>query len=203
MKNDGVKPAPRALKRGTLHGLKPLALAARALAPRALAIVALCLAGGGCTAPVLTGALQVAQYGTSTFNKGALETYYQNTVDEVVIAVRKTINDLGLRPISDHPKDDFLYLKVMDEAGQDIYIRVKRRARMLTSMSIRVGLLGDETYSNALMREVTEQLAPEVVVGPRPDRSDPTADEPRPAKPPEQEALEQKPQPTAPPPRPQ
>ncbi len=181
MKNDPAKAAPPRPGRGTLHGLKP-----HALAPRALVIVALCLAAGGCTVPAITGALQVAQYGTSTFTKGSLETYYQNTVDEVVIAVRKMVNDLGLRPVSDHPKDDFLYLKVMDEAGQDIYIRIKRRARMLTSISIRVGLLGDETYSTALMREVTEQLAPEVAVGPRPDRTDPTADDPRPAKPPEE-----------------
>jgi hypothetical protein len=190
MKNDRPA-APRARQRGTLHGLKT----------RTLAVVVLCLTGVGCTVPALTGALQVAEYGTSTFTKGSLETYYQNTVDEVVIAVRAMVNDLGLRPVSDHPKDDFLYLKVMDEAGQDIYIRVKRRARMLTSISIRVGLLGDETYSTALMREVTEQLAPEIVVGPRPDRTDPTADDPRPAKPPE----EQTPAPrrTAPSPKPQ
>jgi|GEM_PF-2514818 hypothetical protein len=165
----------REIERGTLNGL----------ITRTLAVAVLCLSCGGCTLPALTGALQVAEYGTSTFNKGALETYYQNSLDEAVIAVRTMVNELGLRPISDSPKDDFLYLKVMDEAGQEIFIRVKRRARMLTSVSIRVGLLGDEPYSTALMREVTELLTPEAAVRPRPDRFSPGADEHFPAKPPE------------------
>lgn len=161
--------------RGTLDGL----------ITRIAAAAALCLACGGCTLPALTGALQVAEYGTSTFNKGALETYYQNSLDEVIIAVRTMVNELGLRPVSDSPQDDFLYLKLVDEAGQEMFIRVKRRARMLTSVSIRVGLLGDEPYSTALMREVTELLAPEAAIRPRPDRSSPSADEHFPAKPPE------------------
>ena len=117
----------------------------------------------GCTVPVITGAIEIAQYGTSTFNKGSLETYFPNTVDECVIAARTMVSQLGLRPITDVPRDEdgFLYLKVRDEANEDIFIRVRRRADVLTMVSVRVGVLGDEPYSNALMRHITDLLDPD------------------------------------------
>jgi hypothetical protein len=144
--------------------------------------VASCVLSAGCTAPVLSGALQLAQYGTSTFNSGALETYYPNSVDECITAVRKTVSDLGLRPVTDVPKPDegFLYLKVKDEAGEEILIRVRRRAENLTMVRIRVGTLGDEPYSNALMKHVTELLDP---MAQRVNARDPqTSPDPKPLK---------------------
>jgi hypothetical protein len=117
----------------------------------------------GCTAPLITGVAAVAEYGNSTFNSGALETYYPNQFEHTVIAVRKTIADLGLRPISDVPDDtaNFVYIKAVDETGEEIFFRVRRRGQMLTRVSIRVGVLGDEPYANALSRHITALLDPD------------------------------------------
>jgi hypothetical protein len=144
---------------------------------RALMIVGVAAVCAGCTAPVITGALSLAEYGTSTFNSGALETYYPNTDEECIIAVRKTISDLGLRPVVDVPKPDegFLYLRVKDDAQEEIVFRVRRRSERLTMVRIRVGALGDEPYSSALMKHVTDLLNPAAPPppGPSPDLREP------------------------------
>ncbi len=118
-------------------------------------------AAPGCTAPIVSGALQVAQFGTSTFAHGALETVFPAEQHQVVTAVRNMVFDLELRPVSDSPRDGFLYLKAVDESGDVITIRVTRHTRRLTSIRIRVGVLGDEAYSTALMRIITDQLDPD------------------------------------------
>jgi hypothetical protein len=129
------------------------------------ALVILCLAAAlpGCTAPVITGVAAVAEYGTSTFNSGALETYYPNRYFDTVVAVRRAIAELGLRPISDVPTDEenFTYIKCVDETDTEIWFRVRRRGVLLTTVSIRVDLLGNEPYATALAKHVTSLLDPD------------------------------------------
>ncbi|HYE62511.1 MAG TPA: DUF3568 family protein [Phycisphaerales bacterium] len=117
----------------------------------------------GCTAPVITGVAAVAEYGTSTFNSGALETYYPNRFYDTVVAVRTAISQLGLRPISDVPDEGnaFVYIKAVDETDAEIWFRIRRRGEMLTMVSIRVGLLGDEPYATALSKHITALLDPD------------------------------------------
>jgi hypothetical protein len=124
---------------------------------------AILLMGGGCTAPVITGVAAVAEYGSGTFNSGALQPNYPNQFEHTVIAVRKTIADLGLRPVSDVPDDqaNFVYIKAVDEAGEEIFFRIRRRGQMLTRVAIRVGILGDEPYATALSRHISALLDPD------------------------------------------
>lgn len=117
----------------------------------------------GCTAPVITGVAAVAEYGSSTFNSGALETFYPNRFHDTVVAVRRTISELGLRPITDVPReeDNFVYIKAVDETGTEIWFRVRRRGEMLTMVSVRVSILGDEPYATALTKHITSLLDPD------------------------------------------
>jgi hypothetical protein len=145
-----------------LHATTPGALYPIGLM-KILAILLFVLLGSGCSAPVITGVATLAEYGSSTFNSGALETYYPNRFEDTVVAVRRTISELGLRPVSDVPDDDwnFVYIKTVDETDEEIWFRIRRRGQLLTRVSIRVGLLGDEPYANALSKHVTSLLDPD------------------------------------------
>lgn len=115
----------------------------------------------GCSATIVSSALQAAQYGTSTFGNGSLETVFPNTFDDTAAAVRNMVFELGLRPMEDVPGDGAIYLKLKDEGDDTITIRVRRHTRNLTSVRVRIGVFGDEPYSSAIMHRIADQLDPD------------------------------------------
>jgi hypothetical protein len=130
---------------------------------RAAAVLLLTFALSGCAAPILvsaTSALQVAQYGATTFSGGSLDTVYAQPFDKTQQVVRAVADELAFKVLFDHPADGFLYIDLQDLDGEEVHIRVKKHTAAITSVSIRVGFLGDHPYSNAIMARITAGLGP-------------------------------------------
>jgi hypothetical protein len=119
----------------------------------------LCLCG--CLGPdiVMSAGLSLAESGSSTFNKGSQEAVYARPFEDLVSATREMVAEFGLRIVSDSSTEGYLYLSVRDLTDSQIMLRIRRRAPRLTSISIRVGLLGDEPMSAVLMKSIDKRLA--------------------------------------------
>ena len=114
-----------------------------------------------CAAPILPSAIQIAQLGTTTFAGGSLETVYPQPYESVGLAARKMITDLGLQVLVDRPQKGFLYMEAIDMTDTTIAIRVKQRTASITSVRIKIGFMGDEPYSTALMGRIAANMKPE------------------------------------------
>jgi hypothetical protein len=118
--------------------------------------VMLLLLLGGCAGVEIGSALQVAQYGTTVFTRGSMETVVAQPFDQVVTAVRTTIDELDLQIAVDRPQDKFLYLKTVDEQRTSIIFRIQEKTHAVTAITVKVGYWGDEPYSTAIMARVNE-----------------------------------------------
>jgi hypothetical protein len=147
----------RAAIRGAAY---PRPVLKAALLSLMMLVVPLC----GCAAPALTGALQVAQFGTTAFTSGTLEAVYPQSFDDTVEAARMMIAELQLSVSVDRPQKGFLYIEADDLAGSSIFFRVKRRTEKITGVSVRVGMLGDQPYSTMIMAQLEKhfQTVPEL-----------------------------------------
>lgn len=125
------------------------------------ATVALCLgllSLAGCAGPELSSAIQLAQYGSSTFSSRGIESVGAFSFEKTTHAVRTMIQELGLKIIVDRPQDGFLYLETQDLRGESIYIRVRELTKEMCGIRLKVGLFSDEPYATALMGRVLEIL---------------------------------------------
>jgi hypothetical protein len=109
---------------------------------------------GGCAGPEISSAIQVAQYGTTAFTRGSLETVVAQPFDKVVAATHIAVDELDLRVDVNSPQKDFLYLKAKDRQRSSVIIRIRRRTAAITSVSVKVGFFGDMPYSNAVMGKI-------------------------------------------------
>jgi hypothetical protein len=75
--------------------------------------------------------------------------------------------DTQLRIVVDRPQKGFLYIEARDLNNSPVFVRVKQLTPSLTSVRIRAGMIGNESYSSALMSHVGTHLAAQVTDGPR------------------------------------
>ena len=108
----------------------------------------------GCTYAI--GA--AAGVGTVLYVKGDLETAREESLDEVYAASIEAMEDLEFT-VKEEQKDA-LQGKIEAEMadGKNVKIKVKTTKEGTTSLSIRVGLFGDEELSRLILEEIEGNL---------------------------------------------
>jgi hypothetical protein len=112
----------------------------------------------GCVPLVVGGAAVGASTGTYFFVNGELKTDYYASFDKVWNACEKTVADMRgteVVPVKEIAQGKITTL-INDEKVQ---FDIKYKAKDLTSVAIRVGMLGDKLSSQLLHDKITQHLA--------------------------------------------
>jgi hypothetical protein len=112
----------------------------------------------GCAALVVGGAAVGAGTGTYFYVNGELKTDYNASFDKVWNACGKTIADM--RGIEVVPVKEIAQGKIAAVIDDEkVQINVTYKAKNLTTVSIRVGLIGNKLSSQLLHDKIAEHLA--------------------------------------------
>jgi hypothetical protein len=112
----------------------------------------------GCTALVIGGAALGASAGTYYFVSGELKTDYFASFDKTWSACEKTIADM--RGIEVTPYKEIARGNITSVInGENVKIDITYKSKDLTTVSIRVGLLGNKLSSQLLHDKIAERLA--------------------------------------------
>ncbi|HNU85813.1 MAG: DUF3568 family protein [Pseudomonadota bacterium] len=123
----------------------------------ALILLAGCFAFYGCPVLVVTGAAVAGGTGTYYYVEGELRTDYYFPVPGVWSAVEKTIADMKGRDVEpDRQTDGGKITAVIND--EKVTFRLKYKDKDLTTLGIRVGLVGNETASKMLHDRVADHL---------------------------------------------
>ena len=123
-----------------------------------LSLAILILVSSGCTAALIGGAAVGAGTGTFVYLKGELKTDYKQSFDSVWKACEKTVADmrgLDVMPAKEIGKGKIA--AVID--GEKVDISVTYKAKNLTTVSIRVGLIGNKQSSQLIHDKIEENLS--------------------------------------------
>jgi hypothetical protein len=121
-----------------------------------LAIVVLLLSG--CTAALIGGAAVGAGTGTFVYLKGELKTDYNQSFDSVWKACEKTVADMrgsDVMPAKEIGKGSITAL--ID--GEKVDISVTYKAKNVTTVSVRVGLIGNKQSSQLIHDKIGDNLS--------------------------------------------
>lgn len=122
-----------------------------------LAVMGFCLITG-CAALVVGGAAAGAASGTYLYVNGEMKTDYYSSFDAVWAACEKTVADMrGL----DVQRDKTLAKGTIDAAIDDeqVKIAVTYKAKNVTTVSVRIGLLGNKLSSQLIHDRILDNLA--------------------------------------------
>ena len=123
-----------------------------------LSLAILILVSSGCTAALIGGAAVGAGTGTFVYLKGELKTDYNQSFDSVWKACEKPVADmrgLDVMPAKEIGKGKIA--AVID--GEKVDISVTYKAKNLTTVSIRVGLIGNKQSSQLIHDKIEENLS--------------------------------------------
>lgn len=126
----------------------------RALLLSALLLVALPFGFSGCVA-VLAGS---AGAGAATYMAGSLKSTLDQGIDRVWAASRAATSDLRFTVESENQDATVGEIKAKNAAGSQIFISLKAETPTQTSVSIRVGLLGDQDASIIIFDKIKANL---------------------------------------------
>ena len=96
--------------------------------------------------------------GGTLYMKGDLDTTIEEPLEKVAVATEKACNKMSLKQISgqyDSLTGEFVFRSVGDKK---ITIKLKRQTDTLTNISIRVGVMGDETLSQNIYDKIQKEL---------------------------------------------
>ncbi len=146
-----------------------------------LACAALLSACAAVPGPMLANAgVNMATNSGGSFISGSMENTFVLPLDPVQAAVRETAEDLRYQFIVHSTSRTSRTFYLRPERGESFRVRIIQHTPTVTTISVRVGLLGDQNLSRFLMAEIERRL-PERPVETRP----PAAPAPPPAVPPE------------------
>ncbi len=112
----------------------------------------------GCAAAVVGGAVVGAGTGTYMFINGELKTDYNDGYDRVWSAVEKTVADM--RGTEVMPAKGIGSGKINAVInGEKVVIAVTFKEKNLTTVGVRVGVIGDETASRMIQAKIGDNLA--------------------------------------------
>ena len=112
----------------------------------------------GCAAALVGGAAVGAGSGTYFYINGEMKTDYYSSFDAVWSACEKTVADMrGL----DVQRDKMLAKGKIDAVIDDekVHISVTYKAKNVTTVSIRIGLLGNKLSSQLIHDKILDNLA--------------------------------------------
>ncbi|HNQ01013.1 MAG TPA: DUF3568 family protein [Syntrophales bacterium] len=123
----------------------------------ALILLASCVSLYGCPVFVVTGAAVAGGTGTYYYVEGEMRTDYYFSVPAVWSAVEKTIADMKGRDVEpDKQTDGGKIVAVIND--EKVTFRLKYKDKDLTTLGIRVGVVGNETASKLLHDRVADNL---------------------------------------------
>ena len=112
----------------------------------------------GCAALVVGGAAVGASTGTYFYVTGELKTDYYASFDKVWSACEKTVADM--RGIEVAPTKEIAQGKISTVINNEkVNFDIKYKSKDLTTVSIRVGLIGNKLSSQLLHDRIAENLA--------------------------------------------
>ena len=112
----------------------------------------------GCTALVVGGAAVGASTGTYFYVTGELKTDYYASFDKVWSACEKTVADM--RGIEVAPAKEIAQGKISTMINNEkVNFDIKYKSKDFTTVSIRVGLIGNKLSSQLLHDKIAENLA--------------------------------------------
>ena len=111
----------------------------------------------GCAAAVVGGAAAGAGSGTYFYINGELKTDYYYPLDKVWAACEKTVADM--RGLDVEPLKEIGSGKITAMIESDkVQISISYKARNVTTVSIRVGVMGDRLASQLLHDKIADNL---------------------------------------------
>lgn len=123
----------------------------------ALIVLACCFSLYGCPVLVVTGAAVAGGTGTYYYVEGEMRTDYYFSVDGVWSGVEKTIADMKGRDVEpDKQADGGTIVAVIND--EKVTFRLKYKDKDLTSLGIRVGVMGNEAASKVIHDRVADNL---------------------------------------------
>jgi len=123
----------------------------------ALIVLTCCFSLYGCPVLVVGGAAVAGGTGTYYYVEGEMRTDYYFSVNAVWSSVEKTIADMKGRDVEpDKQTDGGKITAVIND--EKVEFRVKYKDKDLTSLGIRVGLMGNETASKVIHDRVADNL---------------------------------------------
>ncbi len=111
----------------------------------------------GCAAAVVGGAVVGAGSGTYLFVTGELKTDYNHSFDATWAACQKTVADM--RGLDVMPEKDIGKARITTMIDYEkVQISVTYQARNVTTVSVRVGLLGNKRSSQLIQDKIADNL---------------------------------------------
>ena len=122
-----------------------------------LIVLTCCFSLYGCPVLVVTGAAVAGGTGTYYYVEGEMRTDYYFSVDGVWSGVEKTIADMKGRDVEpDKQADGGKIVAVIND--EKVTFRLKYKDKDLTSLGIRVGVMGNEAASKVIHDRVADNL---------------------------------------------
>lgn len=123
-----------------------------------LSLAALALSLTGCAAALVGGAAVGAGSGTYFYINGELKTDYYHSFDDVWKACEKTVADM--RGIDVVPEKEIGKGKITSMInGEKVTVSVSYKAKDVTAVSVRVGLLGNKLSSQLIHDKIGDNLS--------------------------------------------
>jgi hypothetical protein len=123
----------------------------------ALILLVCCFSLYGCPVLVVGGAAVAGGTGTYYYVEGEMRTDYYFPVSAVWSAVEKTIADMKGRDVEpDKQTDGGKITAVIND--EKVQFRIKYKDKDLTTLAVRVGLVGNEAASKVLHDKVADLL---------------------------------------------
>jgi hypothetical protein len=123
-----------------------------------LSLAALAFLLSGCAAALVGGAAVGAGSGTYFFINGELKTDYYRSFDNVWMACEKTLADM--RGVNVTPEKEIGKGKITSLInGENVNISVLYKAKNVTSVAIRVGLIGNKLSSQLIHDKIGDNLS--------------------------------------------
>jgi len=123
----------------------------------ALIVLMCCFSLYGCPFLVVTGAAVAGGTGTYYYVEGEMRTDYYFSVDGVWSAIEKTIADMKGRDVEpDKQTDGGKIVAVIND--EKVTFRLKYKDKDLTTLGIRVGVMGNEAASKVIHDRVADNL---------------------------------------------
>ncbi len=130
--------------------------------PRILFCVLLAVSGGfslcGC-APLVVGVAALgAGSGTYVYVNGELKTDYYHSFDKVWTACEKTVADMKGSDVEPYKEIGLGTISAFID-DQKVQINVNYKAKNVTTVAIRVGLIGDKSASQLIHDKIGDHVA--------------------------------------------
>lgn len=117
---------------------------------------------GGCAPPMLlaSAGLQALSNGTAVYVNGELEVAYRVPFDRVWEAMQQAVAEMRFKIVDARIRTPTKALLFAEEVtGRSTTISVTARTPLVTKVTIRVGLIGDQSISRLIMDRLEARMA--------------------------------------------